>query len=250
MRRHVENQSRPSRQRPDASSQRPDARRQRPSGQRSVASVAPRRLHWRHGGLPLPPAASGCHAPRTAHHAPRTAHGPLPPLSPRYDNAPGAEHKCCKTGTGLARLVGASWTIVSKHLGSLAVGAFVIALCQTLRLGMKLLDNMTQKARLPCHALPCPALTRPHARSRAPSTTLAPTHRPWPHHTLAPHTTQHNPTTHLSLAPAPPHPRHAGAGEELLPQAGDEVHPVLHVVPAEDRRVRQLLRCVRVVRSK
>ena len=64
-----------------------------------------------------------------------------------YDNAPGAEHKCCKTGTGFTRLASATWTITSKHLGSLAVGAFVIALCQTLRLGMKLLDSMTQQAR-------------------------------------------------------------------------------------------------------
>ena len=36
---------------------------------------------------------------------------------------------------------------MSKHLGSLAVGAFVIAICQTLRLGMKLLDSMTQEAQ-------------------------------------------------------------------------------------------------------
>ena len=43
-----------------------------------------------------------------------------------YDNAPGAEHQCCKTGTGLARLASATWTITSKHLGSLAVGALVI----------------------------------------------------------------------------------------------------------------------------
>jgi hypothetical protein len=64
-----------------------------------------------------------------------------------YDNAPGAEHKCCKTGTGFTRLASATWTITSKHLGSLAVGAFVIALCQTLRLGMKLLDSMTQQAQ-------------------------------------------------------------------------------------------------------
>ena len=64
-----------------------------------------------------------------------------------YDNAPGAEHKCCKTGTGLTRLASATWTITSKHLGSLAVGAFVIALCQTLRLLMKLLDSMTQEAQ-------------------------------------------------------------------------------------------------------
>ena len=142
---------------------------QRPSGpaaQRPVASVAPRRLHQHHGGLPLPQAASGCHSP--LHHAPLTTlpRAPLPPT--RYDNAPGAEHKCCKTGTGLARLVEASWTIVSKHLGSLAVGAFVIALCQTLRLGMKLLDNMTQKVCLPYPALPSHAPTPPRVRRLQP----------------------------------------------------------------------------------
>ena len=54
-----------------------------------------------------------------------------------HDNAPGAEHRCCKTGAGLARLADSTWTIVSKHLGSLAVGAFVIAVCQTLRIAMK-----------------------------------------------------------------------------------------------------------------
>jgi len=34
---------------------------------------------------------------------------------------------------------------VSKHLGSLAVGAFVIAVCQTLRLAMRVFDEMTKE---------------------------------------------------------------------------------------------------------
>jgi hypothetical protein len=62
-----------------------------------------------------------------------------------HDNAPGAEHRCCKTGAGLARLSDSTWTIVSKHLGSLAVGAFVIAVCQTLRIAMKVFDEMTKE---------------------------------------------------------------------------------------------------------
>ena len=57
------------------------------------------------------------------------------------DNVPFAKRRFCKQGTGCSLLWDSTWTIVSKHLGSLAVGSFVIALCQVLRIALKMLDQ-------------------------------------------------------------------------------------------------------------
>ena len=60
------------------------------------------------------------------------------------DNKPGEGTTCCKAGTGATRLWDATWTIVSKHTGSMAVGSFIIALCQTVRIVLKAVDNATK----------------------------------------------------------------------------------------------------------
>ena len=64
------------------------------------------------------------------------------------DNAPAAGSQgCCKAGSGCGRLWGATFTVVAKHLGSLAVGSFCIALCQLLRLMLLALDRATKAQR-------------------------------------------------------------------------------------------------------
>ena len=64
------------------------------------------------------------------------------------DNAPTAGSQgCCKAGSGCSRLWGATFTVVAKHLGSLAVGSFCIALCQLLRLMLLALDRATKAQR-------------------------------------------------------------------------------------------------------
>ena len=64
------------------------------------------------------------------------------------DNAPAAADGkgkgCCKAGSGCGRLWGATYTVVAKHLGSLAVGSFCIALCQLLRLMLLVVDRATK----------------------------------------------------------------------------------------------------------
>ena len=56
---------------------------------------------------------------------------------------------CCwgGTGLGLVRLLDATWTIVSKHLGSMAFGALIIATCQLIRIVLKLVEMSTQQAQ-------------------------------------------------------------------------------------------------------
>ena len=64
------------------------------------------------------------------------------------DNAPAASgHRCCQAGTGVSRLADATWTVVSKHLGSMAVGSALIAACQTVRLVLYAVDGSTKKAQ-------------------------------------------------------------------------------------------------------
>jgi len=58
--------------------------------------------------------------------------------------AAASSRRCCRAGTGCGRLWDSTWTVVSKHLGSMAVGSFVIALCQLLRLVLHAVDRATK----------------------------------------------------------------------------------------------------------
>lgn len=61
------------------------------------------------------------------------------------DNAVFAEKKCCGFGTGLGALMGGTCIIVTKHLGSMAFGALIIAVMQTIRAIVLAIDKNTQE---------------------------------------------------------------------------------------------------------
>jgi len=60
------------------------------------------------------------------------------------DNAAGAEKPCCGLGVGLGALFSATCLIVCKHLGSMAFGALIIAVVQTIRAIVLTIDYYTQ----------------------------------------------------------------------------------------------------------
>jgi choline transporter-like protein 2/4/5 len=59
-------------------------------------------------------------------------------------NAPDGEKKCFGMGTGLSELKSGTGLIVCKHLGSMAFGAFIIAVCETIRAIIMTIDYYTQ----------------------------------------------------------------------------------------------------------
>jgi len=63
------------------------------------------------------------------------------------DNAPDAEKPCCGMGSGTHRIGGGLLLVLSKHLGSMAFGALIIAIVQTIRAVVTIIDYYTQDAQ-------------------------------------------------------------------------------------------------------
>ena len=68
------------------------------------------------------------------------------------DNAPRARanRACCcwgGTGCGLLRLIDSTWTIVSRHLGSMAFGSLIVATVQLVRILLKAVEASTKDAQ-------------------------------------------------------------------------------------------------------
>lgn len=68
------------------------------------------------------------------------------------DNAPRARpnRSCCcwgGTGCGFVRLIDSTWTIVSRHLGSMAFGSLIVATIQLLRIVLKAVEASTKDAQ-------------------------------------------------------------------------------------------------------
>lgn len=62
------------------------------------------------------------------------------------ENAPDSQ-KCCKCGFGFQLLCEATGMIIFKHLGSMAFGALIIAICQLIRLVLASIDYYTKDAQ-------------------------------------------------------------------------------------------------------
>jgi len=58
-----------------------------------------------------------------------------------------AKDACCGLGIGVGKLAIASWIVFSKHLGSMAFGALLIAICQFLRLILTAIAQQTKSAQ-------------------------------------------------------------------------------------------------------